>query len=88
MPPGGRLCCLGHFFLSEDGPGPTHTYFVLQSLMDSIPGYYVFFYKAYSDPMTEVNVSVKEEKKNRFYVFYFLNKSLCSLIFTCLIFFS
>lgn len=55
---------------------------------DSIPGYYVFFYKAYSDPMTEVNVSVKEEKKNRFYVFYFLNKSLCSLIFTCLIFFS
>lgn len=37
--------------------------------------------------MTEINISVKEEKKIVFTFFYFLNKSLCSLTFTCLIFF-
>lgn len=39
-------------------------------------------------PWLKINISVKEEKKkNRFYVFYFLNKSLCSLTFTCRIIF-
>lgn len=41
---------------------------------DSIPGYYVFFYKAYSDPMTEVNVSVKEEKKKVVFTFFLFFK--------------
>lgn len=38
---------------------------------DSIPGYYIFFYKTYSDPMTEINISVKEEKKIVFTFFIF-----------------
>lgn len=38
---------------------------------DSIPGYYIFFYKIYSDPMTEINISVKEEKKKSFLRFLF-----------------
>lgn len=38
---------------------------------DSIPGSYIFFYKTYSDPMTENNISVKEEKKKSFLRFLF-----------------
>lgn len=38
---------------------------------DSMPGYYIFFYKIYSDPMAEINISVKEEKKVVFTFFIF-----------------